>query len=130
MRILITGAFGNVGKAVIEEASSRGHEIVVFEVDNKKTRRAARKYRNRLQKVFLGIFEILKIEKSVQECDAVIHLAAIIPPLSQKLRELTLDVNFGGIVNLVNAIKETKRKVSLVFVSSASVMGHTQLQEG
>jgi putative NADH-flavin reductase len=36
MKILITGAFGNVGKAVIEEAYKRAHEITVFEVDNKK----------------------------------------------------------------------------------------------
>jgi putative NADH-flavin reductase len=38
MRILITGAFGNVGKAVIEEAYMRDHEVIVLEVDNKKIR--------------------------------------------------------------------------------------------
>ena len=130
MRLLITGAFGNVGKAVIDEAYSRRHEILVFEVENKKTRKAARKLQNRLKNVMFGdIRNFEDIQKAVQECDAVIHLAAIIPPLSKKLRELTMDVNYGGTVNLVNAIKETKRNVALVFVSSASVMGPTQLQD-
>ena len=32
MKLLITGAFGNVGQEVIKEAFSRGHEITVFEV--------------------------------------------------------------------------------------------------
>lgn len=90
----------------------------------------ARKYRNKLKNVVFGdIRNFSDVERAVQECDAVIHLAAIIPPLSKKLRDLTLDVNYGSTVNLVNAIKETKQNVSLVFVSSASMMGHTQLQD-
>jgi FlaA1/EpsC-like NDP-sugar epimerase len=36
MKILITGAFGNIGKAVMEEARKRAHEVIVFEIDNKK----------------------------------------------------------------------------------------------
>lgn len=47
MKILITGAFGNIGKAVLKEAYERHHEITVFEVDNKKTRKAAKKYRKK-----------------------------------------------------------------------------------
>ena len=35
MKLLITGAFGNVGQIIINEAFSRGHEITVFEVKNK-----------------------------------------------------------------------------------------------
>jgi len=130
MRILITGAFGNVGKAVIEEAYRRDHEVIVLEVDNKKNRKTARKYQNKIKHVNFGdIRNFEDIKKVVQECDAVIHLAAIIPPLSKKHRELTMDVNYGGTVNLVNAIKETKQKTPFVFTSSASVMGPTQLQE-
>ena len=130
MKILITGAFGNIGKAVIEEAHKRGYEVIVFEIDNKKTRKDARKYRNKVQNMFFGdIRKFGDIKKAVRECDAVIHLAAIIPPTSKKQRELTMDVNYGGTVNLINAIKDTKRTVPFVFTSSASVMGPTQLQD-
>jgi UDP-glucose 4-epimerase len=129
MKILITGAFGNVGKAVIEESCKRGHEITVFEIDNKKTRKDARKYRNKIEKVLFGDIRNLEdVRKAVQQCDAVIHLAAVIPPVSKKHRELTMDVNCGGTVNLINAIKEARRPIPFVFTSSASVMGPTQLQ--
>ncbi len=128
MRILITGAFGNVGKAVLEEAHRRAHEVIVFEVENKKTRKDAKRYRKKVKKVVFGdIRNLVNVKAAVQECDAVIHLAAIIPPLSKKRRELTMDVNYGGTVNLINAIKETNRKIPFVFTSSASVMGPTQL---
>ena len=129
MRILITGAFGNIGKAVIEEASKRHHEVIVFEIENKKTRKDARKYREKIKDVFFGdIRNFGDVNKAVRECDAVIHLAAIIPPVSKKHRELTMTVNYGGTVNLINAIKEIKRTIPFIFTSSASVMGPTQLQ--
>ena len=130
MKILITGAFGNVGKATIEESYKRGHEILVFEIDNKKTRKDARKYRKKIKNVLFGDIRNLEdVKKAVRQCDAVIHLAAIIPPVSKKHREITMEVNYGGTVNLINAIKEAKRDIPFVFTSSASVMGPTQLQD-
>jgi nucleoside-diphosphate-sugar epimerase len=130
MKILITGAFGNIGKAIIEEANKRGHEIVVFEIDSKKTRKDAHKYRKKIKKViFADIRNFEDIKKAVQECESVIHLAAIIPPISKKHRTLTMDVNYGGTVNLIKAIKVTKRNIPLIFTSSASVMGPTQLND-
>jgi UDP-glucose 4-epimerase len=129
MKLLITGSFGNIGKAVLEEAYARAHEIIVFEVENKKTRKTAQKYQNKISNIIFGdIRNFEDVKKAVQKCDGVIHLAAIIPPLSKKRRKLTMDVNFWGTVNLVNAINETKRDIPLVFTSSASVMGPTQLQ--
>ena len=129
MKILITGAFGNIGKAVLEESYKRGHEIIVFEVENKKTRKNARNYRQKIKTVLFGdIRNFEDMKKAVRNCDAVIHLAAIIPPISKKYRELTMDVNYGGTINLINAIKETKRNIPFIFTSSASVMGPTQLQ--
>ena len=130
MNLLITGAFGNVGKAVLEEAYGRSHDVIVFEVENKKTRKDARKHQRKIRDVVFGdIRNFGDVRKAVKGCDAVIHLAAIIPPLSKQKRELTMDVNFGGTVNLVKALKESNQKIPFVFTSSASVMGPTQLQD-
>ena len=131
LKILITGAFGNIGKAVIEEAHKRNHEIIVFEKDNKKTRKDAQKYRNKVEEVIFGdIRNFEDVKKAVQESETVIHLAAIIPPTSKRHRELTMDINYGGTVNLITAIKQTKQNIPFIFTSSASVMGPTQLQDG
>ncbi len=129
LKILITGAFGNIGKAVLEEAYKRNHEIVVFEVENKKTRKAARKYRKKATVIFGDIRNIEDAKNAIRQAEAVIHLAAIIPPASKKHRDLTMDVNYGGTVNLINAIKDANRSIPFVFTSSASVMGPTQLQD-
>ena len=130
VKLLITGAFGNIGKAVITEASNRGHEVIVFEIENKKTRKTARKLRRKIQKVIFGnIRNIESVKQAIQECEAIIHLAAIIPPTSKKHRNLTMAVNYDGTKNLVQAIEETKREIPFIFTSSASVMGPTQLQE-
>lgn len=130
LRILITGAFGNIGKAVMETAYERGHEITVFEILNKNTRKYARKYRKKIRKTIFGdIRNFENVKEAIEGCDAVIHLAAIIPPVTKRLRELTMDINYGGTVNIVNAIKETKQKIPIIFTSSASVMGNTQQHE-
>lgn len=128
MKILITGAFGNIGKAVIEEACKRQHEIVVFEVSNKKTRKTAIKYRSKAQVIFGDIRQLDTLQAAVEQADAVIHLAAIIPPASKKNRITTLDINYNGTQNLVNVIKTTRPGIPFVFTSSASVMGPTQHQ--
>jgi len=130
MKILITGAFGNIGKAVIEEARKRRHEVIVFEIDNKKTRKVAKSYKREIEQVFFGdVRSFESIKEAVGESDAIIHLAAIIPPASKRNRELTMAVNFEGTVNLIKAIAETKRSIPLIFTSSASVMGPTQLHD-
>ena len=130
MKILITGAFGNIGKAVIDEAHKRNHEIIVFEIENKKTRKDAHKFRNKINKVIFGdIRNPEDIKKAVQEAEIVIHLAAIIPPMSKKNHELTMSINYDGTSNIITAIKQTKQNIPIVFTSSASVMGPTQLQD-
>jgi nucleoside-diphosphate-sugar epimerase len=129
MRILITGAFGNIGQAVIEEAYKRHHEIIVFEVDNKKTRKAASKYRKKVNVIFGDIRAKENVKSAVQQAEAVIHLAAIIPPASKKHRDLTMAVNYDGTINLINSIKETEQNIPFIFTSSASVMGPTQFQD-
>jgi putative NADH-flavin reductase len=44
VKTLMVGAFENIGKAVIEEAHKRHHEIIVFEIDSKRTPTAARQF--------------------------------------------------------------------------------------
>ena len=113
-----------------KKAYKRNHEIIAFEIDNKKTRKTAKKYRKKVKDVFFGdILDFSTVSKAVKESDAVIHLATISPPVSKKNRQLTMDVNLGGTVNIVDAIKQNKEHIPFIFTSSASVMGPTQLQD-
>lgn len=127
MNILITGGFGNIGMAVLEECLNREHDVTVFELKNVRAKRLSKKYARRSVKTIFGdIKDLSDVSKAVENQDAVIHLAAILPPLSNEKPELCRAVNVNGICNLLSAIERNKNRIVLVEVSSASVMGPTQ----
>ena len=127
MKILITGGFGNIGLLVVDGCLSRGHEATIFDVPSKRNIRFSRKYAAKGVKVFLGnILNDDEIKSAAIDQDVVIHLAAILPPKSEKNPELCNAVNVGGTEKLIKALQSGKSKPVLIEVSSASVMGHTQ----
>ncbi len=129
MNILVTGAFGNIGRLVLDEARARGHAVSALEVDNKRNRRIALRLGGRAR-VYLGdIRDPDLVRRATAGQDAVIHLAGILPPVSERKQDLCRSVNVGGTRNLVEILQERTNPASLVFISSASVMGRTQNRE-
>ncbi|OGO04129.1 MAG: hypothetical protein A2Y73_05430 [Chloroflexi bacterium RBG_13_56_8] len=66
---------------------------------------------------------------AVEGMDAVVHLAAILPPASESRRELTLRVNVEGTRNLVWAMETITPNAHLIFSSSVSTYGDTTANE-
>lgn len=127
MNILVTGGFGNIGLAVVDECLRRAHKVSVFELRSKRTERQARRYRSRGVEVLFGdLRDPDGILAAVEARDAVIHLAAVLPPASDRRPELCDAVNRLGTANLVEAMSRRAARAALVEVSSASVMGPTQ----
>jgi nucleoside-diphosphate-sugar epimerase len=129
MNILITGAFGNVGRLVPGQARARGYAASVLDVDNPRNRRAARRLWRQARTYLGDIRDTDLVRRAVAGQDAVIHLAGIVPPASERRQDLCHSVNVGGTVNLVEALQEQAPTTSLVLISSASVMGRTQDRE-
>ncbi len=128
MKVLVTGALGNIGISVVDELYSRGHSAVVFDLKNKKSKKKAVKIRKVVKRIHYGdILNQTSIDLSIKDCECVIHLAAVIPPLSENNPELCDDVNVKGTMNLIAAINDTGRNIPLIYTSTASVMGPTQL---
>lgn len=127
MNILVTGGFGNIGAIVVDECLRRGHTVSVFDVQNKRTQRLARKYGKRNVHVLFGdLRKAGDVSRAVVGQDLVLHLAAILPPVSDAHPDLCQAVNVGGTANLIAALQVSVTKAALVLVSSASVMGPTQ----
>jgi nucleoside-diphosphate-sugar epimerase len=127
VNILVTGGFGSIGVVVVEECLRRGHTVCVFEVRNGRTEKLAGRYGKRNVKVLFG--DLRKpddVTRAVVDQDAVLHLAAILPPVSDAQPDLCRAVNTGGTGNLIRALQTVSRGTALVSVSSASVMGPTQ----
>lgn len=126
MNILITGGFGNVGRRVFDQARFRGHAVSVLDVDSVRNRRAARRY-GVSARTFLGdIRDSDLVRRAADGQDAVIHLAGILPPASERKQDLCRSVNVDGTRNLVEVLGRQPTPASLVLISSASVMGRTQ----
>ncbi|MFX0043930.1 MAG: NAD-dependent epimerase/dehydratase family protein, partial [Candidatus Hodarchaeota archaeon] len=123
MKILLTGPFGNVGLSTLEEIIKRNYKIIAFDIKNKKNKKLAKKFENQIEIVWGDLRNYEDVQKAVKGVDIIIHLAAIIPPLADKLPELAEEVNVGGTRNIVKAIINQNNKPKLIFTSSIAVYG-------
>jgi nucleoside-diphosphate-sugar epimerase len=133
MRILLTGAFGNVGTSALHELLPRGHAVRCFDVRTPANERAARRF-GRLEVVWGDLRHPAEVAAAVRGVDLVVHLAFIIPKLSvtglesETAPEVARAVNVGGTRNLLEAIQDQPRPPRLIFSSSLHVYGRTQHQ--
>ncbi|MBI2103163.1 NAD(P)-dependent oxidoreductase [Candidatus Woesearchaeota archaeon] len=125
-RIFLTGAFGNVGRHTLDQLLEQGHEVTCFDLSTRETKRCARPYQSRVKIVFGDITRYSDIVDHLSSNDAVIHLAAIIPPASERNPDLSQQVNFIGTKNIVKAMARHPRNGQLIFASSVSVYGRGQ----
>ncbi|MBN2157453.1 MAG: NAD(P)-dependent oxidoreductase [Candidatus Lokiarchaeota archaeon] len=122
-RILITGAFGNIGTATLEELLDIGYKVTAFDLNNRRNRNTSRKYRKKIEIVWGDLRNRNDLVSVIRGKDAVIHVAGIIPPIADVHPKLTEQVNVGGTENIVSVIKEYSPNTKLIFTSSISVYG-------
>ncbi|MFX0035800.1 MAG: NAD-dependent epimerase/dehydratase family protein [Candidatus Hermodarchaeota archaeon] len=123
MKILLTGAFGNVGLSTLKELIKRNYDIRVFDIKTKRNNRLAHKFRKDIKVVWGDIRNPKDVERAVSDRDVVIHVAAIIPPLADKKPKFAESVNVGGTANLIEAMQNQPKKPQLIFTSSVAVYG-------
>ncbi len=129
MNILLTGAFGNLGCLVLEKLLQEGHSITCFDIKNKVNEKVASKISDDFKLYWGDIRDKELVSKLVQGQDAIIHLAAIIPPFSELNPELSKEVNLTGTETLLRATEQSDSNPIFVFSSSCSVYGLTQDKE-
>lgn len=129
MKVLLTGPFGKIGYRVVEALLAKGHEVTCFDLDTPLNRKTARDFQspdlaNRVTVIWGDITQAQSVAAAVAGQDAVIHNAAIIPPLSDLNPALAEKVNVGGTRNILDAIRQSAKKPLLVFPSSISIHGY------
>jgi len=123
VKILLTGAFGNIGQNALAELLNQRHQVRCFDIASKRNVRAAKRYADRVEIVWGDVRRPPDVASAVVGCDAVIHLAAIIPPLSEARPEWAQAINVEGTRALVGAMQAQPTPARLVFASSVSVFG-------
>ena len=126
MRVLITGAFGNLGTMCIEKALSLGFELVCLDLDTPQNRKTAATFEPdpAIQAHFCDITNTESIKPLLKNIDAIIHNASILPPLSETNPLLSHRVNVEGTLALASAAANINTKIRFIFPSSVTVFGN------
>jgi len=125
-KVLVTGAFGNVGSSTVRSLLAQGHSVRTFDLPSDRSRKKSRAFSDRIELVWGDIRELDGIRRAVDGQDVILHLAAIIPPLSRADPDLAQAVNVGGTKNVLAALEAMPTPARLIYASSLALFGHTQ----
>ncbi len=127
MKVLLTGALGNIGLFAIDALVEEGHEVVAFDLESPKARKLAAGLVGRVRVVLGDVTDPASIGAALEGVDAVVHLAAILNP--EKAPDLARRVNLDATCNLIEQMEASPTARRLVFASSQGVFGDIQDRE-
>src|SRR5215218_7732661 len=115
---LVTGASGFAGSYLIEHLMSEGYEVVAG-VHGMRTTSSLK-----CQELALDVTVRKEMQDALSELrpDEVYHLAGLTRPAAGLVNDL-YEVNFGGALNLLEAVWEHCREAGVLLVSSAYAYG-------
>ncbi len=128
MRVLLTGPFGNIGSHTTAELLRQGYQVRAFDLCNSRTEKVARSFGNQIDVWWGDIRNCEQVKAAVEDVEVIIHLAAVIPPLTNAQPQLAEQVNVGGTRNLIEVAKAQPKPPKFFFASSFDLFGHTQDQ--
>lgn len=126
-KIFVTGADGFIGSHLTEELVLNGYEVKALTLYNSF---GSRGWLDSISSDILKNVEIVHgdirdqymMEKYIEDCDAVFHLAALIAiPYSYEAPESYVDTNVHGTLNILQACR--KKNVRLLIASTSEVYG-------
>ena len=126
MKVLLTGAFGNIGSSTLKALLEQGNEVRCFDLKMPENEKVANKFKKKAEIIWGNLTKPQDLQKAVDGVEAVIHMGYIIPPISEEKPEFSEQINVGGTQNLLRSIKGMKNPAKLLFISSISIFGPTQ----
>lgn len=112
-RILITGAGGFVGRALVDRFADAGHAVIATDIKGSA-------HRSDVRFITLDVRDGDAVAKACAGVDVVIHNASLVHT-SQNCQDMVWAVNLDGTVNVLNAC-EAQPATRLVYISSASAV--------
>ncbi|MGB2897574.1 MAG: NAD(P)-dependent oxidoreductase [Anaerolineales bacterium] len=132
MKVLLTGAFGNIGQSALDVLLKRGHQVRCFDLKTKANVSVARAYGKRAQIFWGDLRRTEDLIEALRDVQVVVHLAFVIPTLSvtgvssEADPEWAREINVGGMKNLLEAMKQQPLPPKILFSSSLHIYGKTQ----
>ena len=125
--ILITGGAGSVGRQLAGMLLEDGKSVRIFDLPFMDF--SGLEGEEGVEVVKGDITDAAAVSSAVAGVAGVLHLAAILPPNSEKDRDFTFRVNVDGTRNIVEGMKAGSPEATLVFTSSISTYGDTSGEE-
>lgn len=123
-KVLVSGAFGNLGRRVLAELKARNYRVLAIDLDTPANRKAAKRVAGDCDEVVWGDIRTVDWPGALNGVDAVIHLAAILPPLTERAPALAQAINLESSLRLIEALERQPKPAQLVFPSSVTVFGY------
>lgn len=123
-RILVTGGAGFVGSHTVDLLLAEGRQVVVLDnLSSGKMENLDLQHPN-LEFIQGDVLEYPLVEELVHDCDAVLHLAAIVSvPLSIEHPIFSFQTNTQAALHVLEAVHRSLRPIRIVQASSAAVYG-------
>lgn len=123
--VLVTGAFGLVGSATVRHLAAAGRHVVATDLDTPTTRKAAAGLPAGVTVRWADLTDPGAVVALLTDvCPAaVIHLAAVIPPLCYAKPQLARKVNVDATANVIKAAATQEKPPRVIQASSIAVYG-------
>jgi nucleoside-diphosphate-sugar epimerase len=121
--VLITGGAGSVGRILVSRLRQDQRTVRVFDLPTMNY--AGLEGVDGIEVIKGDITDVDTVRRAVDGVEAVIHLAALLPPASERDRAKTFAVNVDGTSHIVRALESLAPQARLVFSSSVSTYGDT-----
>lgn len=123
-KVLILGAGSSLGEYVISNLLKKEkYEITAIELNNKKLTKKLKKFKKRINLVCGDITDEVLMKSLIKEHDILIDLCTVMPPLGDYKEELSEIIEYDGVKNIVNLIKEVNNNCTLIYTSTTSLYG-------
>ncbi len=125
--VLITGGAGSVGRALVARLRADGRTVRVFDLPQ--VNYQGLEGAQGIEVMKGNITDPATAQAAVKGVSAVIHLAALLPPSSERDRKVTMAVNVDGTSHLIKGLEASNPQAPFVFSSSVSTYGDTSKEE-
>ncbi len=129
MKVLLTGAFGNIGFNTLQELIRQGQTVRCFDLKTDKNEKKARRVAGKAEVIWGDLRQTKEVAVALEGQEVIIHLGFVIPPAVDRDPATAYAVNVGGTRNVLEAAQRQEQPPKLLFASTFDVYGHTQDQE-
>lgn len=122
-KILVTGGLGNLGLSTLAALGREGYAVRFLDLPTRANKLRAARLPKGVEHAFGDVTRKEDVDAAVRGVDAIVHLAAMLPPTSERLGDLTRRVNVHGTARLVETARAQRLTGPFLLSSSCTVYG-------